>query len=212
MAVMAHRPRKAQLPTPQSQVSISLIVLGAFALGVVTTWLVMRGTTAAPEKPAIQDFTGAAPFAQPPGAVSPLAPAVAAAPPDVSQLAPADAARTLANWNYDRQDWTQAIEHYQTAIAEGADTPDVRTDLGNCFRFLGQPQKALEQYELAQKQNPQHENSLFNQISLYADLLHDKEHALVVGQEFLARFPQSPQAATARQLLDRLGPQEKKSP
>ena len=25
------------------------------------------------------------------------------------------------------------------------------TDLGNCFRFLGQPQKALEQYELAQK-------------------------------------------------------------
>ena len=61
------------------------------------------------------------------------------------------------------------------AIAQGADTPDVRTDLGNCFRFLGQPQKALEQYAIAQKQNPQHENSLFNQISLYGDLLHDKD-------------------------------------
>src|SRR5207237_5514335 len=93
-------------------------------------------------------------------------------PPDVSQLAPADAARTLADWNYDRQNWPHAIDHYQKAIALGQDTPDVRTDLGNCFRFLDQPQKALEQYEVAQKQNPQHENSLLNQASLFAEMLH----------------------------------------
>ena len=198
---MAKRPRKAPASTAPSQLSIPLIVLAAFALGAGTTWLVMRGTTAAPEKPVIQDFT-AAPGAPAPG-VSPFTSAAAAEPPDVSQLSPADAARTLANWNYDRQNWTHAIEHYQTAIAQGADTPDVRTDLGNCFRFLGQPQKALEQYELAQKQNPQHENSLFNQISLYGDLLHDKERALTVGHDFMSRFPQSPQAASAKQLIDR---------
>ncbi len=201
---MAHRSRKASAPAPQSQLSIPLIVLAAFLLGAGTTWLVMRGTTAAPEKPAIQDFTGGAPSAQESGAVSPLAPAAAAAPPDVSQLAPAEAARTLGNWNYDRQNWTHAVEHYQAAIAAGADTPDVRTDLGNCFRFLDQPQKALEQYEIAQKQNPQHENSLFNQISLYADLLHDKERALTVGKEFLTRFPQGAQAEAARKLIERL--------
>ena len=88
------------------------------------------------------------------------APAAAAEPPDVSQLPPADAARTLGNWNYDRQNWPHAIEHYEKAIARGADNPDVRTDLGNCFRFLGQPEKALEQYQIAQKENPLHENSL----------------------------------------------------
>ena len=200
---MANQHRKVPQQRPQSQLSVPLIVLGAFALGAGTTWLAMRGTTAGPEQPAIQDFTNAAPLGQPPG-VSPFALAAAAEPPDVSQLAPADAARTLANWNYDRQNWSHAIEHYEAAIARGADTPDVRTDLGNCFRFLGQPQKALEQYELAQKQNPQHENSLFNQISLFADLLHDKERALAVGQEFMTRFAPSPRAATAQKLIEKL--------
>ncbi len=120
-------------------------------------------------------------------------------PPDVSQLAPAEAARTLANWNYDQQNWTHAIEHYQNAIESGADNADVRTDLGNCFRFLGQPEKALEQYEIAQKENPLHENSLFNQISLFADLLHDKERAQAVARDFIARFPQSPRVELARE-------------
>ncbi len=159
----------------------------------------MRGSSAPPEKPAIENFTGA-PGGQPPNAFEP-APAASAEPPDVSQLAPAEAARTLANWNYDRQNWTQAIAQYEQAIAPGADNPDVRTDLGNCFRFLGQGQKALEQYEIAQKENPLHENSLFNQISLFSEVLHDQERAAAVAREFLARFPQSPRAESARQVL-----------
>ncbi|CAN5597823.1 hypothetical protein BH20VER3_BH20VER3_18520 [soil metagenome] len=116
-------------------------------------------------------------------------------------MSPADAARTLGNWNYDRQNWPHAIEHYEQAIALGADNPDVRTDLGNCYRFLGQPEKALERYQLAQKQNPQHQNSLFNQISLFAQLLHDNDRAASAAREFIAKFPESPQAETARQQL-----------
>lgn len=125
-------------------------------------------------------------------------------PPDVSNLAPADAATTLANWNYDRRNWPHAIDHYQTAIALGRDNPDVRTDLGNCFRFLDQPQKALEQYEIAQKQNSQHENSLLNQAGLFAEVLNDKERAKAAASDFLTRFPQSPRADSARELMDRL--------
>jgi len=197
---MANRRRKTTASTPRLHLSIPLIVLAAFALGAGTAWLVMRGTTATPPGSEIESFIPS-PVAQMPGFSQPLA---TAEPPDVSQMAPADAARTLANWNYDRQNWSHAIEHYEAAIARGADTPDVRTDLGNCFRFLGQPQKALDQYELAQKQNPQHENSLFNQISLFADLLHDKKRALAAGQEFRTRFPQSPRAATAQELIEKL--------
>ncbi|MEO5717808.1 MAG: tetratricopeptide repeat protein, partial [Chthoniobacterales bacterium] len=143
-------------PRPPSR-PVPLFLLLAFGLGAGTTWLVMRESGREPAQPVIQNFlpAGTAPsIAQPSPAT--------AAPPDVSRLAPADASRALANWNYDRQDWAHAIEHYQEAIARGADNPDVRTDLGNCFRFLGQPEKALEQYQIAQKQDPQHENSLFN--------------------------------------------------
>ena len=205
---MASRDRKKTSPAQSTKPSsVPLLLLAAFALGAGTTWLVMRSSNPAPEQPRIETFgplTGG-------GTIAPLAP-TAAAPPDTAGLPPAEAARTLANWNYDRQNWSHAIEHYEEAIAKGADTPDVRTDLGNCYRFSGQPQKALEQYQLAQKQNPQHENSLFNQISLYADFLHDKERALAAGQEFLARFPQSPQAATARQILHQIETGKMKSP
>lgn len=148
----------------------------------------MRGSSATPEKPAT-----ASPAVLP-----------GAEPPDVAQLAPGEAARTLANWNYDRRNWSHAIEHYEEAIARGTDNPDVHTDLGNCFRFLGQPQKALAQYEIAQKQDPQHENSLLNQAGLFAEMLHDKERAIAVAREFIARFPQSPRAESARQLIDQL--------
>ena len=196
---MASPRSKPRPSTKRWQPSIPLLILGAFGLGAATTWLAMRATTETPPKPAIESFLGAP--AGPPPNVSQLAPAEGATPPDVSQLAPAEAARTLANWNYDRQNWAHAIEHYEQALAGGADNPDVRTDLGNCFRFQGQPQKALEQYEIAQKQNPQHENSLFNQVSLLADLLHDKERAQSIARDFLARFPQSPRAESVRERM-----------
>jgi tetratricopeptide (TPR) repeat protein len=124
--------------------------------------------------------------------------------PDVSQLAPADAARTLGDWYYDQRNFPLAEQHYQEAIRLGNDNPDVRTDLGNCYRFVGQPQKALEQYQTAQKQNPQHENSLFNQAGLFAEVLHDNQRALAAAHDFLARFPQSDKAAAARALITHL--------
>lgn len=82
--------------------------------------------------------------------------------------------------------------------------PDVRTDLGNCFRFINEPHRALEQYQIAQTENPMHENSLFNQAGLYAEVLHDNQRALAIAREFLKRFPQGDRAAAARQLISRL--------
>jgi hypothetical protein len=49
-----------------------------------------------------------------------------------------------------------------------------------------------------------HENSLFNQAGLFAEGLHDNEQALAVAHEFLTRFPQSPRAESARQLIAQL--------
>ncbi len=165
-------------------------MLVAFVLGAGGMWVIM--SSSAPEKQVVQRFVPAPPSA-------PAAPAA----PNVSQLPPAEAARTLADWNYDRQNWTHAIEHYQEAIARGADNADVRTDLGNCFRFLGQAQQALEQYEIAQRQNRLHENSLFNQAGLFAEVLHDDERAVSVAREFVSRFPQSPRAPAAREMIGR---------
>lgn len=128
-------------------------------------------------------------------------PALAEAPPDVAYLPPAQAAMLLGNWHYDRQRWPQAIEQYEAAIRLGLDNPDLRTDLGNCFRFLGQTQKALEQYRIAQRQNPQHENSLFNTAGLYGEVLHDPIKATETWREYLRRFPNGTGIVRARQSL-----------
>jgi len=175
------------------------LILAAFGLGAGATWIAMRGFSDAQSKPEIGNFVPAPVDGS--SNTSPPTRLDDSGPPDVSQLAPAEAARTLADWNYDKQNWSHAAEHYQEAIAKGADNPDVRTDLGNSLRFLGQYEKALEQYEIAQKQNPQHENSLFNQISLFADLLHDQERAQSVARDFISRFPQSPHVEFARQTM-----------
>lgn len=186
---MANRAKPAKRSTLLADLHIPLLILGAFCLGAGGMWLIMRTSSSnGPGKPPVERF-----------ASTPNT-----APPNVANMSPADAARTLADWNYDRQNWPHAIEHYQEAIAKGADNPDVRTDLGNCFRFSGQPQKALEQYKIAQSQNPQHENSLFNQAGLFAEVLHDDQQALSIAQEFLTRFPHSPRAEEARQLISQI--------
>ena len=122
-------------------------------------------------------------------------------PPLDTSLSPAQTAVVSGNWYYDRKNWPRAIEVYEKAILLGADNADVRTDLGNAYRFSDRPQKALEQYEIAQKQNPQHENSLFNQGGLYAFSLNQPEKALEIWREYLARFPQSPNAPKTRELI-----------
>ena len=207
---MANRPEKTKLQALWSELSTPVLIVAAFLLGAGGMWAIMRASSSgAPEKPVFKRFVPPS-NAESPG-LSQLAPDNTAGPPDVSQLTPADAARTLANWNYDRKNWPHAIEHYQEAIARGADNPDVRTDLGNCFRFVGQPQKALEQYEIAQRENPQHENSLFNQAGLFAEVLHDKARALSIAHEFIARFPQSSRAESARKLILELQEESKSS-
>lgn len=204
---MSTKRNRKPTPPPASPggLTIPLLLVTAFALGAGLMWGLLRArSSSATREVAIENFLPPS-GKVPPVQALPASPPVAG-PPNVSQLPPADAARTLANWNYDQQNWVHAIEHYEQAIAAGADNSDVRTDLGNCFRFLGQPQKALEQYELAQKQNPQHENSLFNQISLFSDSLNDKNRAAAAARDFITRFPLSPQAAKAQQQLGASNP------
>ena len=114
---------------------------------------------------------------------------------------PAQAARTLGNFYYDHQNWPAAIRSYQAAIKQGSDDADIRTDLGNAYRFSQRPEDALVQYQLAQQMNPAHEFSLFNQGGLYLKDLHQPQKAITAWREYLRRFPTSQNAASAQQWL-----------
>lgn len=114
---------------------------------------------------------------------------------------PAQADRTLGNFYYDHQNWALAIRHYESAISQGSNDPDIRTDLGNAYRFSGRPDDALAQYQLAQKMNPAHEFSLFNQGGLYLEQLGQPRKAVEIWNEYLTRFPQGRNTEAARQLI-----------
>jgi tetratricopeptide (TPR) repeat protein len=169
-----------------------LTVIVSATMGATVTWLIMsqRSTSNAP----------AAPVAQP-SQLNPTANTATA--PDVSKMSRGEAAVTLGNFAYDHQQWSEAVRHYQEAIASGMDNADVHTDLGNVYRFSGQPQQALAQYETAQRLNPQHENSLFNQISLFAEVIGDPQRVIPLCEEFMRRFPNSNKLPAVRELLQR---------
>ena len=135
---------------------------------------------------------------------APKPPPATSGAPDVSQMPPAQAAATLGNWEYDHANWPAAVQHYERAIAGGFDTPDVHTDLGTAHRNLGNGDKALAEYGIAQRKDPFHQNSLFNQAIVYANLLHDRPRAIAAAREYLRRFPQGHGAEGARAIVSEL--------
>ena len=182
----SNRIRKKELPKQQSLGNYILIIVVSAAMGAGVTWFFMSQRST-PEFDTVHS--------SPPTAFN--------AVPDVSGLAPGDAAVGFGNFAYDHQRWSEAIRQYQQAIADGADNPDVRTDLGNAFRFSGQPQQALDQYTIAQKLNAQHENSLFNEISLFTEVLYEPMRAVPLCEEFMRRFPSTDKLLAVRQQLAR---------
>ena len=157
-------------------------VIAAFLAGALATW------------------AGSQFFAPPPA----VRPAPTSGVPDVSALPPGQAAATLGNYEYDHANWTAAAQQYERAIAAGFDSPDLRTDLGTAYRYLGDADKALAQYGIAQRKDPFHQNSLFNEAVVYAELLHDAPRATAAAREYLRRFPQGRGADSARTMIREL--------
>ena len=186
----------------------SILIISA--LGMVTTGTLLWQQSRPNNSQTVTPTTASQPVATenvPTAPMSEAAPSAKGSTPHEPPVAltagmtPPQAALTLGNWYYDHEAWPQAVENYRRAISQGMDNPDVRTDYGSSLRFSGQPQKALEQYKLAQKQNPRHENSLFNQGGLFASDLKQPAKGIAVWREYLKRFPNGKSVAAARQLI-----------
>ncbi len=143
--------------------------------------------------------------AQHPALAPPMSVPTATTPPAelTTGLAPDKAAVALGNWYEDHKQWAQAVASYTQAINSAQDNPDVRTDLGVAYYEAGQPQNALAQYQAAQQQDPAHENSLFNQGSVYA-VTGNVPKAIDIWRTYLKRFPQGQHVADARQLITQM--------
>ena len=170
---MARKTRRSSPPASNNG-GVRLSVLSCLAIGLVCAALGAGGTYLA------------------------LQPALAQAAQSRTMTAQTD--RAQGNLEEDQGQWQQAIVSYQQAIAAGTDNPDIRTDLGVAYFKSNQPQKALEQYVIAQGQNPNHENSLFNEASAYA-VLGDSARAIGIWKTYLQKFPSGQHVADAKNFI-----------
>ena len=69
----------------------------------------------------------------------------------------------LANYYYDRGEWTEAEEWYERALEISADDPNVLTDLAVVQRNLGEPQLSLKTLAKALAVKPDHWQAIYRE-------------------------------------------------
>jgi cytochrome c-type biogenesis protein CcmH/NrfG len=203
--------------------NIIFALVGGLAVGFIAGYFVFGGDSkeatgavvaAAPAAPVMLapslggGIPGAAPAAMPSGPVLPSAEVQARiARIEAALLAdPKNFAAwfSLGNEYFDTHQHQKAVDAYAKGLAIKPDDPNVLTDQGVMYRDLGQFDKALANFQKANKLDPSHVQSLFNIGVVYANDLHKPEEAAKAWNKVLALAPTSQQAAQARQMLSQL--------
>jgi tetratricopeptide (TPR) repeat protein len=69
----------------------------------------------------------------------------------------------VGNVYYDTQNYPEAIAYYEKSLAQNPKSADVRTDMATAYFYSGDVDKALTEFDVVLKENPNHANALFNQ-------------------------------------------------
>ena len=110
----------------------------------------------------------------------------------------------LANLYFDAERYDDAIKWYSEAVKLLPNDVNVSTDLGVCYYYTNQPDKALEQFDHSLKLDPKHAKTLLNVGIVKAFGKQDLDGAYQAWQQVLQIAPDGPEAQAARRALDSL--------
>jgi tetratricopeptide (TPR) repeat protein len=110
----------------------------------------------------------------------------------------------LANLFFDAERYDDAIKWYQEALTLSPNDVNVSTDLGVCFYYTNQPDKALVQLGRSLEINPKHAKTLLNLGIVKAFGKQDLEGATKAWQQVVQLEPDSPEGQAAKRALDTL--------
>jgi tetratricopeptide (TPR) repeat protein len=98
----------------------------------------------------------------------------------------------LGNAWYDAEDWDRAIAAYEKARRKAPEDPNLLSDLAAAYRNRGEFRRAVPLFERAQKNDPNHWQSLLNLVLMNAYDLHDSAAAQKWLDVLKRRFPEIP--------------------
>ncbi len=130
---------------------------------------------------------------------------------DMNQRLVAKDPKNLAAWvalgndYFDTRQYQKAIDAYGAALKLNPANPDVLTDQGVMFEQLADYDRALANFEQAQKVAPGHVQSAYNIGVVWSKHKNDPAKAAAAWKKVIQMAPNSPQAAEARQGLAQMG-------
>lgn len=95
----------------------------------------------------------------------------------------------LGNIYYDAAQWNDAIGYYTRALNETPANPDVRTDMGIAYFNTGDADRALKEFDHALKDDPRHEQTLFNVGVVKMNGKNDAKGAIAAWESLLKIDP-----------------------
>jgi tetratricopeptide (TPR) repeat protein len=110
----------------------------------------------------------------------------------------------LANLYFDAERYDDAIKWYEEALKLQPNDVNVSTDLGVCYYYTNQPDKALAQFEASLAIDPKHAKTLLNVGIVRAFGKQDLDGASQAWQQVLKLAPDSPEGQAAKRALDSL--------
>jgi len=116
----------------------------------------------------------------------------------------ADGWIALGNALMDTQQFSEAIDVYQKALALDPKNVDVRVDMGTCMRGVGKFEAAAAEFRKAIKIEPNHLNAHRNLGVVFGYDLKDREGAIKEFKTFLELAPNAPDADKVRDLIAQL--------
>ena len=110
----------------------------------------------------------------------------------------------LGNLYFDAERYDDAIKWYTEAQTLLPNDVNVSTDLGVCYYYTNQPDKALAQFDRSLKLDANHAKTLLNVGIVRAFGKQDIEGATQAWQKVLQVAPDSPEAQAAKRAIDTL--------
>lgn len=107
----------------------------------------------------------------------------------------------VGNLYYDAQQYPEAVNYYERCLKINPKATDVRTDMATAYHFMGQADRALQEYDEVLRVDRKHANALFNTGMVKWQDKQDMSGAIAAWKRLLEMNPDYAQRDKVQQLI-----------